>query len=124
MTKQETTLDKSLSGCAPLHWAAQKGHKEMLLLLLNRGADTRARDKHGNYPVTLATKKGHQEIVDILEGHLKSQAKIAAKGDKGAAVKGWAALKGKVVGGSDGGGDGGSAATSSVARRGSHELGT
>jgi len=106
VNKQETTLDKSLSGYAPLHWAAQKGSKEMLLLLLNRGADARARDKHGNFPVQLATKKGFQEIVDILEGHLKSQAKMAAKGDKGAAVKGKGSAAREAVGGGDGFSDG------------------
>ena len=76
---QESSLEKSLSGYAPLHWAAQKGFMEMLELLISRGGDVRARDKHGNDPKSLAVKKGFTEIVAVLEAAEKAQAKAAAK---------------------------------------------
>lgn len=57
-----------------------QGHKEIVQLLLERGADVRVRDKHGNDPLSLATKKGFKEIVSIFEAADKSQGK-AVKGE-------------------------------------------
>ena len=79
VNKQESTLDKALSAYAPLHWAAHKGHKEMLEVLLARGAMAGQKDKHGNVPKALAEKKGHKEIVAMLEEAEKQQAKAATK---------------------------------------------
>ena len=77
VNEQETTLDKSLSGYVPLHWAAQKGLGEMLQLLVRYGASATIKDKHGNIPRALAEKKGHKEIVTQLEEAEKAQAKAA-----------------------------------------------
>jgi len=80
VNEQEPTTDKSLSGYVPLHWAAHKGHKEMLQLLLARGAAVGVKDKHGNCPKELAQKKGFKEIVELLEEAEKKQAKMAKDG--------------------------------------------
>jgi len=77
VNKQESSLDKSLGGYAPLHWAALKGHKEMLELLLRRGAIANVTDKHGNMPKALAEKKGYNDIYQLLDAAEKSQAKAA-----------------------------------------------
>lgn len=74
VNEQESTLDKALSGYVPLHWTAQKGHKEMLLMLLEKGAVPVIKDKHGNTPKQLAQKKGYSELVNILE---EAEAKYA-----------------------------------------------
>ena len=65
--KQEPAQDKGTSGYAPHHWAAQKGHLEVLQLLLLHGANKNLKDKHGNTAQALAEKKGLKEIVALLE---------------------------------------------------------
>ena len=86
VNEQESTLDKSLSGYMPLHWAAQKGHEDMLKLLLSRGAIANVKDKHGNAPAALAQKKGFTEIVALLEDAEKKQAKAAKAGGSHASL--------------------------------------
>ena len=41
----------SYDGDTPLHWAAEKGHPEMAVLLLNYGADLEARNTRGRTPL-------------------------------------------------------------------------
>ena len=60
--------DKGASGYAALHWAAMRGFKEMLDMLIKRGANLELQDKHGNTAKALALKKGNKEIVRLLEG--------------------------------------------------------
>ncbi|MBD3273629.1 hypothetical protein GF385_04755, partial [Candidatus Dependentiae bacterium] len=50
----------------PLHFAAEKGHQEIVKILLARGADFSAKDKFKNTPLYYAAKKGHQDIVKML----------------------------------------------------------
>ena len=70
--------DKSLSGYAPVHWAAHKGYHEMLQLLLSYGALVTLKDKHGSLPKKLASSKGYNEIVATIEAAEKAQAKKAS----------------------------------------------
>lgn len=57
----------------------RQGHKELLQILIARGADMKIRDKHGNVAKTLASKKGFDEIVTILEAAEKTQARAKSK---------------------------------------------
>jgi len=67
INKQESMQDKGLSGYAPLHWAAHKGHLKMVELLLAHSANPALLDKHSNTPKALAEKKGEAEVVALLE---------------------------------------------------------
>ena len=53
-------------GDTPLHNAAWKGHREMIELLIARGADIRARDSRGNTPLDEAIQRGYAEVVPLL----------------------------------------------------------
>ena len=61
-------LDKKY-GFAPLHYAADGGHKEIVELLLAKGADVNQRDKIGKTPTAWAMRYGHKEVTAILRKH-------------------------------------------------------
>ena len=63
---QEPLEDKGSSGYAALHWAAMRGFKEMIAMLLQRGANVELQDKHANTALMLASKKGNKEVVQLL----------------------------------------------------------
>jgi ankyrin repeat protein len=50
----------------PLHWAAQKGHLEIMKILVKFGANISARDKFGLTPRYLAAQKCHDKVVEFL----------------------------------------------------------
>jgi hypothetical protein len=52
-------------GYTPLHEACAGGHRDMVLLLIRHGADLHARDE-GEVPFTLARRRGHDDICDLL----------------------------------------------------------
>jgi ankyrin repeat protein len=52
----------------PLHFAADKGHRQAAELLLAAGADGMARDKNGDTPLDRAAAMGHIELADLLRG--------------------------------------------------------
>jgi ankyrin repeat protein len=52
-------------GRTPLHEAASFGHRDMVLLLIQSGADVHARTE-GDVPFELARRNGHTEICDLL----------------------------------------------------------
>ena len=54
---------------SPLHMACYKGHLEMTRLLLRSGADLTLKDVNGQVAKTVAEKKGHKEVVELLEQH-------------------------------------------------------
>jgi len=53
----------------PLHWAAAMGRKEIVVLLIAKGADVNAKTKAGRTPLHAAQKNGHTEIVELLRSH-------------------------------------------------------
>lgn len=55
-----------MRGFTPLHCAAESGKKEMVALLLDKGADINARNDIQNTPLHEAAWHGHLETVKFL----------------------------------------------------------
>ena len=53
-------------GTTPLHDVAFKGHKDVVQLLLDRGAEPNMADQNGDNPLHKATSKGHTDVVHLL----------------------------------------------------------
>jgi ankyrin repeat protein len=53
-------------GKTALHWAAERGHQEMVAFLLSRGARSILKDGHGNTPLMLGSEAGHMGVVRML----------------------------------------------------------
>jgi ankyrin repeat protein len=56
-----------MNGATALHYAAHKGHEEVMRLLLLSGADPHSTDNEGRTPRTLVEDKGHPDCVAMLE---------------------------------------------------------
>jgi hypothetical protein len=52
----------------PLHWTAEYGHTDAARLLIEKGVDLSVKDYHQQTPLDLAGKRGHTDIVKLLEG--------------------------------------------------------
>ena len=62
--------EKDKFGFTPLHNAAHEGHKEVVELLILKGADVNAKDNGGNTPLdSLIGFQRHPEIADLLRKH-------------------------------------------------------
>jgi len=53
-------------GHTPLHYAAQKNHREIVRLLLAAGAPADVKNRFGNTPLIEAAHGGHDDIVELL----------------------------------------------------------
>jgi ankyrin repeat protein len=65
----KTTVKPRLEGdmMTPLHRASGYGNVEITRLLLNHGADSKARDSEGMTPLQLAERMGNTEVVQLLK---------------------------------------------------------
>ncbi len=69
-------------GMTSLHWAVQHDpNPELIALLLDRGADIEATDRHGGTPLHHAAGKAHEKVARLL---LTRGAKVDATNDRGA----------------------------------------
>ncbi|XP_060516097.1 tyrosine-protein kinase Shark isoform X2 [Cylas formicarius] len=59
----------TITGAVPLHEAATRGHKEVIMELLSLNAPVNPRTKDGLVPSQLARKFGHIECAEILENY-------------------------------------------------------
>lgn len=53
-------------GFTALHFSAFSGNAEIAALLVDRGASVIALDKDGQSPITVAQKRGHRNVADLL----------------------------------------------------------
>jgi len=53
----------------PLHSAVERGQADIVELLVAKGADVTAKDRQGRTALTIAERKGHTEIVELLRKH-------------------------------------------------------
>ena len=83
---EQEAEDQAHNKYAPIHWAAHKGHLEMVRLLIERGARLDMKDKHGNTPKQLAEKRMQAErsgeaqykaVVDEIEGREIGQEEVS-----------------------------------------------
>lgn len=65
----EVNAAESETGWTPLIWAIYGGHAEIVKILLDQGASTRAKTKKGFTALKLAQEEGHTQIVDLLKAH-------------------------------------------------------
>ena len=63
---KESDNASSFYGTSPLWVASCKGHREVVKLLLSKGASVHDKDNHGNSPILAATFRGHMNVVDLL----------------------------------------------------------
>ncbi|MBI5316486.1 MAG: ankyrin repeat domain-containing protein [Nitrospirae bacterium] len=50
-----------------MHYACQFGHPDVVQALLYAGVDLSQKDQDGETPLTIAKRKNHQEIVQLLK---------------------------------------------------------
>ena len=60
---------KDIYDRTPLHRAASEGHKEIVELLIAKGADVNAKRNDGKTPLDDAVVMGRKEISDLLRKH-------------------------------------------------------
>ena len=74
----------------PLCVAASRGCKEVVKVLLTKGADTEKADKHAYTPLLCAVSKGHKDVVELL---LEGGADPNKPTDLGYTPLHWAAMR-------------------------------
>lgn len=78
-------------GWTPLHWAAAKGHKDVVELLLANKADADATESFGWTPLHWAANNGRRDVVELL---LASKANVNSNNNNGGTPLHWAETKG------------------------------
>ncbi|EDQ84314.1 uncharacterized protein MONBRDRAFT_30380 [Monosiga brevicollis MX1] len=56
-------------GDTPLHWACRNGDVKVVEMLLQHGADAKAKDNRGDTPLHKACRNGHVKVVEMLLKH-------------------------------------------------------
>ena len=64
-----TCVHRGVSGCTLLLIAAEHGHKEIVELLLKRGAEADARDGEDCTALMAAAAHGHEQVAEMLLRH-------------------------------------------------------
>ena len=82
---------RDAKGMTPLHSAAVRGHKDVVALLLDKGADIAATGNWGKTALRLAAERGHKDVVALL---LDKGANITATEITGATALHFAAESG------------------------------
>jgi ankyrin repeat protein len=77
---------KDDDGGTPMYWAAVNGRKEIVELLIAKGADVNAKSKRGT-PLHFAAKGGHREVAKLL---IAKGADVNAKTGDGVTPLDWA----------------------------------
>jgi ankyrin repeat protein len=77
---------KGGDGGTVLHWAASKGHEDMVAWLLSQGAQADTRDSVGITPLMYASRGGYVGVVRMLLKHMEG------KGVEMTDLQGWTAL--------------------------------
>lgn len=67
--RPDLVSSKDDEGNTPLHIAVEFGHKEVMELLLAKGADVNARDEDGWTPLHMAAAAGYKDVVELLRQH-------------------------------------------------------
>ncbi len=85
--------ERGYEGKSPLHHASKKGQVEEVIKLLGQGANVFMEDENGGTPTSGALKKGHTEVVEILnewKSRLSSAFRGAAESGELEAVRNFA----------------------------------
>jgi len=53
-------------GATALHWAALRGHAEVVRVLISYGADLTVTNKEGETPLRVATRANRSQVVELL----------------------------------------------------------
>ena len=61
--------EKDLYGETSLHYAVDKGHKEVVKILINAGANVNAKDEDGGTPLDWAIMGKRTATADLLHKH-------------------------------------------------------
>ena len=81
----------SARGWTALMWACYNGDKNMVFLLLYKGADPNVKNSQGSTAVMLAASEGHRELIEMLYAR---GANINERTDEGFTALLWASEKG------------------------------
>ena len=73
-------FSKDGTGETPLHWAIERGHKDVAELLLARKAEINAKDGFGGTPLHTAAARGYMDLAALL---------LANKADVNAETNHW-----------------------------------
>ncbi|KAF4331614.1 nucleoside phosphorylase domain protein, partial [Fusarium beomiforme] len=93
LTRRNAMDRRDTDGRTPLSWAAERGHEDIVELLLGTGkVDVDAKDWHGRTPLSWAAGLGREDIVKLLLDTGKVD--VDAKDQSGRTPLSWAAYAG------------------------------